>query len=221
MRIIIVRHGDPDYEHDCLTDLGKIQAEAAAKRLMGEGIETIYSSSMGRAVETAKPFAELSGIGPIHQLDFMREIRYGFEGALHSTGNPWIETDKMSAEDKEILDPNWREIPFFKENIATVDVDMIAEEADKWMLELGYQREGEYYRNVREDNQEHTVVLFCHGGSGTALLAHLLNLPFPYLCAIIRMEHTAITTLRFNSEPGSKIMPVLELASDSRHIHSI
>ena len=38
MRIIFVRHGEPDYEKDCLTETGKLQAEAAARRLEREGI---------------------------------------------------------------------------------------------------------------------------------------------------------------------------------------
>jgi len=33
MRIIFVRHGHPNYEKDCLTELGHRQAEAAAQRL--------------------------------------------------------------------------------------------------------------------------------------------------------------------------------------------
>ena len=32
MRIIFVRHGEPDYEHDCLTETGKLQAVDAAER---------------------------------------------------------------------------------------------------------------------------------------------------------------------------------------------
>ncbi|MBO5987521.1 MAG: histidine phosphatase family protein, partial [Lachnospiraceae bacterium] len=39
MRIIIVRHGEPNYEKDCLTSLGIRQAKAVAKRLADEGIE--------------------------------------------------------------------------------------------------------------------------------------------------------------------------------------
>ena len=38
MRFIFVRHGEPDYAHDCLTDTGRVQAAAAAERLAGEGI---------------------------------------------------------------------------------------------------------------------------------------------------------------------------------------
>ena len=78
MRIILVRHGDPDYVKDCLTELGKKQAAVAAERLMGEGIEKIYSSSLGRAVETAQAFSDRSGITPVHILPFMQEIRFGY-----------------------------------------------------------------------------------------------------------------------------------------------
>ena len=63
MRLILVRHGDPNYELDCLTELGHRQAKVVAERLMEEGIEEIYCSPQGRAQQTAKPFAELSGIG--------------------------------------------------------------------------------------------------------------------------------------------------------------
>jgi hypothetical protein len=31
MRIVFVRHGEPDYEHDCLTGTGRQQAAAAAE----------------------------------------------------------------------------------------------------------------------------------------------------------------------------------------------
>ena len=55
MRIIFVRHGKPDYVHDCLTDAGKRQAAAAAERLAGEGITGIYASPCGRASGQAPP----------------------------------------------------------------------------------------------------------------------------------------------------------------------
>ena len=31
MKILIVRHGDPDYENDCLTEQGKIKFRGAPK----------------------------------------------------------------------------------------------------------------------------------------------------------------------------------------------
>ena len=57
MRIIFVRHGHPDYKKDCLTALGHLHAQAAAQRLEGEKIAKIFSSSCGRAYETAEHIA--------------------------------------------------------------------------------------------------------------------------------------------------------------------
>ena len=53
MRLLLVRHGHPNYELDCLTPLGRLQAEAAAERLTNENIDAIYASTCGRALETA------------------------------------------------------------------------------------------------------------------------------------------------------------------------
>ena len=44
MRFLFIRHGEPDYINDCLTQTGRLQAEAAAQRLEGEGICEIYAS---------------------------------------------------------------------------------------------------------------------------------------------------------------------------------
>ena len=73
MRIVFVRHGHPNYVDDCLTDLGKLQAEAASQKLIKEGIKEIYSSTCGRAFETAQVTADKLGLEVI-PLDFMREL---------------------------------------------------------------------------------------------------------------------------------------------------
>ena len=73
MRIIFVRHGEPDYANDCLTPTGRAQAAAAAERLSGEGIAAIYASPCGRASETAGYTARRLGL-PVTTLDYMREI---------------------------------------------------------------------------------------------------------------------------------------------------
>ena len=76
MRLIIVRHGEPDYKNDCLTDTGKIQADLAAERLKEEGIEEIWSSPLGRALETAEAASKVLKL-PIKTVDFMREVSWG------------------------------------------------------------------------------------------------------------------------------------------------
>ena len=52
MRLYIIRHADPNYENDSITEFGKKEAVALSKRLKSEGVSKIYCSTMNRAVET-------------------------------------------------------------------------------------------------------------------------------------------------------------------------
>ena len=99
MRIIFIRHGEPDYARDCLTERGREQARAAAERLRGEGIDEIYSSPLGRAAETAAFTAEALG-KPVKTLDFMRELHWGSADGrpIPADGHPWDLADMMAEE---------------------------------------------------------------------------------------------------------------------------
>ena len=53
MDILLIRHGDPNYADDCLTDLGKVEAGLLAESLLELPIDDIYVSPLGRAQETS------------------------------------------------------------------------------------------------------------------------------------------------------------------------
>ena len=53
MRLILIRHGDPDYSIDSLTDQGKKEAAALVPRLLKEDVKAFYLSPLGRAQATA------------------------------------------------------------------------------------------------------------------------------------------------------------------------
>ena len=96
MRLIMVRHGEPDYEKDCLTETGRQQAKAAAERLMREGISAVYSSPMGRAMETATFTAKRLNL-PVQVLPYMHEISWGGPD-IPDHGHPWTVSDRMISE---------------------------------------------------------------------------------------------------------------------------
>ena len=219
MRIVFVRHGEPDYTHDCLTEQGKLQALAAAERLREEGIEEIFSSPLGRAAETAAATAELLKL-PVKTLDYMRELHWGSTDGtpLPSDGHPWDLADLLAGEGWDLTNPGWREHPYFRNNRVTENVDMVAQRTDEWLLSLGYERNGAFYRCVRPDDRQKTVALFSHGGSSAAAMGHILNLPFPYACGLFHLEFTGITVIRLDRNPGMQRLPCLELANDGRHI---
>lgn len=53
MRLIIVRHGDPDYEKDSLTEKGWREAAILADRISRLEVKEFYVSPLGRARDTA------------------------------------------------------------------------------------------------------------------------------------------------------------------------
>ena len=221
MKIILIRHGDPNYEKDCLTELGHKQVKVAAQRLLKEGIDEVYCSPLGRARQTAQAFLDASGIDHMTILDFMQEIRFGVEGAVYDNRwNPWLGAVALVNEGKDLQSERWREYPVFKDNLATIDADKIAVEADKWLATLGYVREGKYYRCV--NTSEKTIAIFCHGGSSSAFMARVLNQTFAYMCGVLlRFPHTTINVLKFADKPGELVLPVIELLNDARHLADV
>ncbi|MBR4112629.1 MAG: histidine phosphatase family protein [Ruminiclostridium sp.] len=218
MKIILVRHGHPDYENDCLTPLGHEQAEKAAMRLKDEGIEKIYSSPFGRAYETAIHTAKVLS-QDVTKLDFMHEIKWGSSDGkeIYREGHPWDTSLYAISLGHSLMDEEWTKTSPFSNNVVFSEVERVAAESDKWFETLGYRREGANYRVIGDDT-DRTIALFSHGGSSSALLSHMLNLPFFYLCRAICPDFTAITVLSLSDEKGILTAPMIEIANDSRHI---
>ena len=53
MRLMIIRHGDPDYDEDSLTPTGWREAEALSERMKELPVTKFYVSPLGRAKDTA------------------------------------------------------------------------------------------------------------------------------------------------------------------------
>ena len=220
MRIIFVRHGHPDYAHDCLTELGRKHAAAAALRLQDEGIEAIYSSTHGRAMETASHLAEALHL-PVTGCDFMREINWGsVDGEpLFADGHPWDTVDRMVAQGESLVDPDWQNSETFRRNRVVQCVEKVAAGTDAWLATLGYTREGLYYRAGKDTKR--TIAAFGHGGASTAILAHLFNLPFPFVTSTMGPDYTGITIVELPDEEGVLVKPRLEMLNDARHIRGL
>lgn len=70
MDLILIRHGEPDIEHDevgdpPLTDLGHRQAKATAEFLMATHLDAVYVSPQQRAQETSVPIIGQRGVAPV------------------------------------------------------------------------------------------------------------------------------------------------------------
>ncbi len=83
--ILLARHGETDWNAERrwqghtdrpLTDRGRAQAQALAERLDGTELESVYSSDLTRARETAAAVAERKGI-ELRTLPELREVDVG------------------------------------------------------------------------------------------------------------------------------------------------
>jgi probable phosphoglycerate mutase len=220
MKIIFVRHGHPDYEKDCLTELGHLHGEAVAERLKDEPISRIYSSSNGRAYETALHICEKKGIPLTKQLDFMREMNWEpLDGTPDwQIYSPWKLADEM-VENNEPLLCNWTEREGFAQSNSVKEVEKISKGIDGFLEAFGYAREGNYYR-IKKATDE-TVILVSHGGSSSAAISHLFNLSLPFVCSVFRWDFTAICEVDFHGTDGELISPRFGLTNDAQHIQNI
>ncbi len=73
MRILFIRHGDPDYENDTLTEKGCREADLLAQRASSLRLGECCVSPLGRAQRTAQPCLEITGINAT-TLDWLQEF---------------------------------------------------------------------------------------------------------------------------------------------------
>lgn len=175
MRLIIVRHGDPDYAHDTLTPLGHREAQLAADRLAKTEISAIYISPLGRAQDTARYTLDKTGM-TAQTLPWLREFHAPI---LHpDTGDvrvPWDWLPAVWTEEPRYYDKDlWSEPEAMAAGDVGAEAHRVYDGLDALLLQHGYQREHGYYR-VQKANTD-TILLFCHFGVECVILSHLLGM---------------------------------------------
>lgn len=195
MRILIVRHGDPNYELDTLTETGWKEAELAADYLSKMKIDAFYVSPLGRAQDTAG-----CTLKKMHRTaetcDWMQE----FPAHIHRPDTPeqeticwdWLPEDMekdLSYYDRE----NWCRTDIMRAGHVKEAYDSVCRGLDELLKQHGYEREGLHYRAVKPNKD--TIVLFCHFGVECVMLSHLVNVSPMVLWHGFCALPTAITSI--------------------------
>lgn len=194
MRILFIRHGDPDYVNDTLTEKGRREAAALAERAAALDLGTCFVSPLGRAQATAAYSLEKLGRTAV-TLDWLREfpaqidlnraehLRAAYpnaekENGIYKSRIVWDVIPSYWTEHREYSDGVlWRESEVSRCSDAVQVYDDVTGKFDAFLAERGYVREGGHYTVEKESTE--TVTFFCHFGITCALLAHLWSLsPF-------------------------------------------
>jgi probable phosphoglycerate mutase len=221
MLLYLLRHAEPIYEPDSITEYGKKQAEALAKRLSLYGVDEIYSSSSNRAVETARPTSIATG-KKIEILDFANEkhLWKDFSVLKEDGTRQWCFEDKSFIEffqTREIraLGDKWYTHRAFIGSNYKEGIERVERASDCFLEKLGYRHDR--IRGTYESSQTNCkrVAFFAHHGFGIAFLSAILDIPFPMMSTHFYISHTGMTVIHFSDTPGICVPKVLCLSSDA------
>ena len=221
MIFYFVRHGEPIYDPDSLTEYGKEQAKALAKRFATLGLDEIYSSTSNRAFLTAKATCDVLGKQPI-LLDWAREDLAWQDLTVdrEEGGKTWIFAHKKYLElfrSKEFseLGEKWVDSPEIAQTSVKKGVERIDRETDEFFLKLGFKHDREKGGYEVLEPNEKRVALFAHQGFGLAFLSSLLDIPYPTFSARFDMGHSGVTALFFDPKAKIAYPKILQLSNDS------
>ena len=217
MNLYIVRHGNPDYVNDRLTELGHKQAESCAHELAKLNIDEIYSSPYGRAQETAAHLAELIG-KPVQIEPWAHEVEhYGDNLAGGVTFAVSMPPYFLRSPEIEAMGDKWATHPAFRgeEGVLRM-VNEIKDGATDFLARMGYVVEGNRLRI--EQNNEKNVVLFCHAGMFLIFAGFLLQIPDLTAWHSFFMYQTGISWVNIYNYDSGYTVPRFLSINDTSHL---
>ena len=220
MLLYIIRHGEPDYKTDSLTENGKKQADALADRLCIHGLDEIYSSPLGRAVQTAKPTCDRLKL-PYKIEEWMNEDKVydNFSAVNENNERNWvIGCQNTKLIDKKYSYDDWHTNPVFAACKSALEgYNRIINYSDDFLARLGYKRDGNLYKVISPN--EKRIAAFCHHGLGTSWLSHMLSIPPNIFWSSFDIAHSSVTILVFINNPDGYTAPQCVCLSDISHIY--
>ena len=194
MKLMFVRHAEPWYAIDSLTEKGHREAELLSHRLCKLDVKAFYTSPLGRARETGRYTLEKLG-REAKVLPWLAEFRgKSIDPETGAQRIPWDYKPSIWKASKDLRDmDSWLDDPLMAGgDVATCWQETI-DGLDALLAEHSYIRDGEIYR--AEDNKPETIVLFCHFGITMACLSHLLGITPINLWHCFCAQPSSVTTV--------------------------
>lgn len=197
----LVRHGSNDYLGKALAgrlanvhlnEQGRAEAENIASVLFDVGIDRIISSPLERALETAQPLAEKTGL-KIEVSPEILEINFG-----DWTGKAMKELDAS---------PAWKHFNLYRSGTRIPNGETMLDAQSRMVA---------FLEQLRRDAPQQTIALFSHGDPIKSLFAYYLGIPLdlftrieisPGSYSILRLEDWGPQILTINRIPAKPFRP--------------
>lgn len=176
LRILLIRHAEPDYTVDSLTPKGRVEAELLSCRLVRYDIRDFYVSPLGRAKDTASYTLDKLG-RKAEILPWLQEFRGSYPDP--ETGKrrtvAWDVKPRIWKAFPGVMDiDTWCDVPAFTGgNVREVWQETV-DGVNTLLGRYGCYKDGSVWRI--ENNGDFTVALFCHFGISMAILGYLTGI---------------------------------------------
>ncbi len=216
MHLYILRHADPCYDPDSLTEIGHQEAKVLAKRLKNLNVNYVYSSPMTRAKQTANYTAELQDLEIIEKpwLKELSHVQIQQDNKSYAIWDTYGETVRNTIPLPDHSDWFKRD-PFDKTKIEVLWEEFRAQ-ADMFISAHGYTRVDGRYRIDRSNDDR--IAIFCHNGTLLFLLAHLLEIPPSLAWSGFFCWPSSLTDIYFDERSPQWAVPRALHVSDVSHL---
>lgn len=247
MHLIFIRHADPDYKNDSLTEKGFREAELLGKRVSAwKNIEHIYVSPMGRAQKTAdevlKNLNLTSSSEKVSVKNWLREFSYPVKE--RKTGKQRISWDWLPCDyfgEKKFFDVN----QFYKSKLlkdANIEsyykevcsgLDEILESYDYNRLENSTpiyncfphlsKEEAEIDTHLHADQKDlddRNLIFVCHLGVMFVMISHLLGISPVQLWQGFFVTPSSLTILGAQERVPGELVWRIQSLGDVNHLLS-
>ena len=202
-QIYLARHGETEWNairrvqgwtDIPLSTFGVAQAEALGERLGRVPLTAIYSSDLGRAMETARPTAERHGL-IVTPLQALREKRFGDWEGLTQTQ----------------LERDYTEL-WYRYHTER-DMDVVVPNGETWAQVMS-RMTGALVGILRDHpGPDDAVLVVGHGGSGRVIILQALQAVLPTLLRL-HLDNASLSRMDFHGKADSRVV----LLNDTSHL---
>lgn len=219
MKLIFVRHGDPDYDRDSLTEKGFREANILSHKLKDLDVTEFFVSTMGRANDTSRDTLAAQG-RTARVCDFLEELPARIIDPVSKNRTVcWYMFPSYINDNEEIFfgRDTWYEHPVMRAAKAKEYYDRLTNGVDGILKEYGYTRDGDIYRC--DDNKEQTLVFFCHMGTTLSLISYFLGVSPVAVWHSVYLAPTSLTVFQSEEREKGIVKFRAQVIGDTSHLY--
>lgn len=223
MRLIFIRHAEPDYANNTLTERGFKEADLLSCRVPHWNVDRFFVSPLRRASLTAEPSLKKMN-RTAETLPWMREFSYAIVDPITGKKHvPWDFMPQFWTNEPTLYDAeHFYEHPILQSADGYNDAVLALRKGlDALLKAYGYIRKGRYYVTPKIDcgtHSETNLVIFGHLGANLEAIGYLLGISPLVLQQTIYLAPTSVSILYTEERQPEIAMFRAQVLGDVTHL---